>query len=208
MKLEQSQLDYLYKRGKNYDKKYRIFELLLNKIPQELNLVVELFGGVGIESYYLQKNKKIVEHISIDKDIDCNKLSKQLLPNVTCLNFDSFEYENNKHIDLLVCDSSAFNKNVFDDIANLVNKFDFDYLILTNTGVFNVKLNKNMTYDKYWSELIEQLSERGLYTSDVIYTVDFGMMLVRKQKQNNVSIEKLSNDNLSTMWRSYVAKLG
>ena len=207
MKLEQSQLDYLYKRGKNYDKKYRIFELLLDRIPQKFNLVLELFGGVGIESYYLQQNKEIVKHISIDKDEDCNKLSRQSLPNIIRLNCNSFEYENNEHIDLLVCDST-FNKNVFAEVVNLVNKFDFDYLILTNTGVFNVKLNKNMTYEKYWSELIKQLSEHGLHTSDIIYTVDFGMMLIKKEKQDNVSIEKLDNDNLSKTWRSYIAKLG
>lgn len=206
MKLEQSQLDYLHKRDKNYDKKYRIFELLLGRIPSKLDLVLELFGGVGIESYYLQQNKEIVNHISIDKDEKCNEISRLLLPNVNRLNCDSFEYQNKDHIDLLVCDS-FFNKGVFNDVVNLVNKFDFNHLILTDTGVFSVRFHKNMTYEKYWSELIKRLSEKGLYVSDVIYTVEFGMLLIRKEKQESVSVEKLDNDNLSTAWRNYVGKL-
>ena len=40
MKLEQSQLDYLKKRGSNYDRKYRMFELLLEKIPNKLDYVL------------------------------------------------------------------------------------------------------------------------------------------------------------------------
>ena len=92
-------------------------------------------------------------------------------------------------------------------MVDLINKFEFNNLILTDTGVFSVRFHKDMTYEKYWSNLIKQLSEHGLYVSDVIYTVEFGMLLIKKEKQENVSVEKLDNSNLSKTWRSYIDKL-
>lgn len=202
MKLKQSQLSYLCERGRNYDRKYRMFELLIDKIPDQLNLVLELFGGVGIQSYYLQNNKKISEHIAIDCDPNCYEIAKKLLPDITHINCNSFTYTSDKKIDLLVCDS-VFNKKEFENITDLVSKFDFEYLILTVTGVFNVRFNKNLTYNQYWTNLISDLQKKGLYASHIVYSSDFGLMLIQKDKAECSEIERLNNNNLSTKWRKY-----
>lgn len=203
MKLEQSQLDYLKKRGSNYDRKYRMFELLLEKIPNKLDYVLELFGGVGIQSWYLQNMKDINKHISIDIDEHCNSISNKMLPNVNRINCNCFNYDDDVKVDLIVIDC-VFNKKEFNNIVGLVNKFDFDYLILTNTGVFNVRFNKQLSYEQYWSDIIAQLQNNNLFTSDVVYSSDFGLMLIKKTKSDNVTVEKLSNGNISKDWRKYV----
>ena len=203
MKLEQSQLDYLKKRGSNYDRKYRMFELLLEKIPNKLDYVLELFGGVGIQSWYLQNMKDINKHISIDIDEHCNSISNKMLPNVNRINCNCFNYDDDVKVDLIVIDC-VFNKKEFNNIVGLVNKFDFDYLILTNTGVFNVRFNKQLSYEQYWSDIITQLQNNNLFTSDVVYSSDFGLMLIKKTKSDNVTVEKLSNGDFSKDWRKYV----
>ena len=203
MKLEQSQLDYLKKRGSNYDRKYRMFELLLEKIPNKLDYVLELFGGVGIQSWYLQNMKDINKHIFIDIDEHCNFISNKMLPNVNRINCNCFNYDDDAKINLIVIDC-VFNKKEFNNIVDLVNKFDFDYLILTNTGVFNVRFNKQLSYEQYWSDIIAQLQNNNLFTSDVVYSSDFGLMLIKKTKSDNVTVEKLSNGDFSKDWRKYV----
>ena len=205
MKLEQSQLDYLKDRGSNYDRKYRMFELLLDKIPSNLDTVVELFGGVGIQSYYLQRDKNIANHITIDQDSECNAMFNKLMPSITRIHGNCFNYENSDKIDLVVCDS-VFNKKEFEHIVSLVNKFDFDYLILTNTGVFNVRFNKDLSYEQYWSDLIKRLQQYNLYTSDVVYSSDFGMMLIRKDNYCNANVGKLYKNDVSKDWREYISQ--
>lgn len=206
MELGQSQLDYLMKRGSNYDRKYKMFELLIEKIPDRLGTVVELFGGVGIQSWYLQREKYIDNHISIDIDDVCNKISNKMLPAVNRISCNCFDYLNTNKIDLLVCDS-VFNKKEFENIVRLVSNFDFDNLILTNTGVFNVRFNKQLTYEQYWNELVKQLANYGLYVSDIVYSSDFGMMLIRRKKRETVSINKLVKGMVSKDWREYVSEV-
>lgn len=203
MELSQSQLDYLKNRGSNYDRKYRMFEIMLDKIPYKLDNVLELFGGVGIQSWYLQNIKDIVNHVSIDMDDDCNAISNKMLPNVNRLCIDSFSYEDADKVALLVHDS-VFNNKEFNNVVELVNKFDFDNLILTNTGVFHVRFDKSMTYEKYWDCLIDQLAECGLLVSDVVYSTDFGMMLIRKSAVAKASVCKLAKGDVSKDWRKYV----
>lgn len=206
MKINQNQLEYLMERGKNYDRKYRMFKMLIDKIPNKLNVVLELFGGVGIQSYYLQKYKNIETHTVIERDYNCYKIAKKLLKNVKCIHNDCFQYSYDGKVDLLVCDS-VFNQKEFENVTSLVNKFDFDYLILTVTGVFNVRFNKNMTYDEYWNNLIEKLQNKGLYVSDIIYSSDFGISLIKKENTDCHDIIRLDNNDLSTMWRNYVEEI-
>lgn len=206
MKLEQSQLDYLSERGGNYDRKYKMFELLLDEIPNQLNVVLELFGGVGIQSYYLQQKKKITNHMAIDQDERCNDIAKSLMPCVNRINKNCFDYLYEGKIDLLVCDS-VFNNKEFDNIVGLINKFDFDYLILTNTGVFNVRFNKQISYEQYWNTLVNHMADYGLYVNNIIYSCDFGLMLVRKIKMQDIIIKKLEHNNISRNWRGYIKEI-
>lgn len=206
MKLEQSQLDYLKERGSNYDRKYRMFELLLNELPNKLDRVIELFGGVGIQSYYLQQNKEIKNHIAIDQDERCNIIAKNLIPCIERINCDCFNYQTQEKVDLLVCDS-VFNNKEFDNIINLINKFNFDYLILTNTGVFNVRFNKQMSYEQYWNTLASRMESHGLYINKIVYSCDFGLMLVKKTKPTNIIVEKLNNNDVSKIWRKYTKEI-
>lgn len=202
MKLEQSQLDYLKERSGNYDRKYRMFEILLSRVPNRLNTVVELFGGIGIQTHYISKTKEVGKHISIDVDKSCNIVSKLLNPNVERIEANTFEFKYKDKIDLLVCDGT-FNNSSFEKLTELVNRFDFDNLILTNTGVFNVRFNKDMTYEQYWENMRIKLEQKGLLLTDVVFSFDFGLMLIRKTNINNARICLLEKGDISTDWRSY-----
>lgn len=206
MKLEQSQLDYLSKRGKNYDKKYYMFESLLNKIPK-ISSVIELFGGVGIETYYLKKYCKDINiHYIIEKDNECYNILKNTYPHINVLNEDTFNFEYNDEIDLLIVDST-FTKTNYKDIVNLIHKFNCKYIILTNTGVFNVKFNKNISYDEYWDNLKNQLQLDNLYLTDVEYYSDFGMMLIETFNENKQLYTHYIKNNESLLWRNYRDKV-
>lgn len=205
MKLEQNQLEYLFNRSKNYDKKYYMFEKLLDKINDDINTIVELFGGVGLESFYLQnKFKNIKNHIIIEKDLNCYNILKNNLnkfPVIQTYNIDSFDFKYDNFIDLLVVDSSSFNKKIYDKIINLIKRFNYKYLIITDTGVFNVKLNKNLTYEQYWNNLKYKLANDNLYLTDVEYCNDFGLMLINTEQENSFNIHYVTKDDKSLLWR-------
>lgn len=209
MKLNQSQLEYLFTRSKNYDRKYCMFYDMLHNIPnpEEIQTCVELFGGVGISSKYIEDTFTLSQHTIMDLDPQCCTVLKKEFPDSEILNIDNTTYENNELIDLLVVDS-VFNKSVFDQIVSLINKFNFKYLILTNTGVFNVRWNKKLaSYDEYWEQLDKELNKYGLYTHKVIYGSEFGFMLVTREPTDNLVLDRYPAEKKLDTWRPYVEKI-
>ncbi|MBY6838687.1 hypothetical protein [Clostridium botulinum] len=202
MKLEQCQLDYLAERGGNYDRKYGMFNMLLGTIQEDIKSVIELFGGTGIQTYYLNNKYNLDNHIVIDKDIRCCNCIKKFNNNVQVVNKNVFEYEDNKNYDLVVCDS-VFNKKEFNNIVSLLDKFKSKYIIITDTGVFNVRFNKNKTYDAYWNDMFYKLKERGYYILRIKYSSDFGMMLLTKIDYGLQDVSKLQKEEINTDWRNY-----
>lgn len=209
MKLNQSQLEYLFTRSKNYDRKYCMFYDMLHSIPnsEEIQTCVELFGGVGISSKYIEDTFNLSKHTIIDLDPQCCAVLQKEFPDNEVLNIDNTTYKNDEFIDLLVIDS-VFNKSVFDQIVSLINKFDFKYLILTNTGVFNVRWNKALaSYDEYWEQLDKELNKHDLYTQKVIYGSEFGFMLITREPTEKLVLDRYSADKKLTTWRQYVEKI-
>lgn len=204
MELEQSQLEYLANRGKNYDKKYYMFEKLLNKIDN-VNSVIELFGGIGIESTYIEnKFNNICKHIIIEKDNKCFEcLQKRFWNNkhIDIYNVDCFDFVYNDMVDLLVVDST-FNKKVSNKVLKLITNFKAKQIIITETGVFGVKFNKNLTYEQYWNNVKYNLSKIGLFLTDVEYYTDFGLMLIKTSNNNKpLNLHYVTKECQSLLWR-------
>ena len=209
MKLNQSQLEYLFDRSKNYDRKYQMFYDILRDIPnpETINTCVELFGGVGISSKYIEECFNLKKHTIIDLDPQCCTILHEQFPTREILNIDNTTYNNKEIIDLLVIDS-VFNKAVFKQIISLIKKFNFKYLILTNTGVFNVRWNKALSsYDEYWEQLNEELNQYNLYTKKVIYGTEFGFMLITKNPSEQIILNKYPASKKLTSWRPYVENI-
>lgn len=205
MKIEQSQLEYLFTRSKNYDRKYQMFYDIIRNIPCEaIHTCIELFGGVGISSKYIEEYFNLTEHTIIDLDSKCCQILKRQYPTREILNIDNTIYNNKKDTDLLVIDS-VFNKSVFEKVVSLIKKFNFKYLILTNTGVFNVRWNKSLSsYDEYWELLDKELNTYSLYTHKVIYGSEFGFMLITKEPAEKIVLDRYPAEKKLTDWRAYV----
>lgn len=206
MKINQSQLEYLFNRSKNYDRKYCMFYDMIRSIPnpEKIHTCVELFGGVGISSNYIENYFNLTKHTIIDLDPKCCEILKKYFPTREILNIDNATYTNKENIDLLVIDS-VFNKAVFEQIMSLIQKFNFKYLILTNTGVFNVRWNKKISsYEEYWQNLEKDLKKYNLYTKKVIYGSEFGFMLITKESINEMILDRYPASKKITNWRKYV----
>ena len=209
MELNQSQLDYLFTRSKNYDRKYCMFYDMLHNIPEpeKIHSCVELFGGVGISSKYIENYFNLTKHTIIDLDPQCCTILQKQFPNREILNIDNVTYNNNEIIDLLVIDS-VFNQKVFEQIISLIQKFNFKYLILTNTGVFNVRWNKKISsYEEYWEQLTEKLKSFNLYTKNIIYGSEFGFMLITRESIKEMTLDRYPASKKLTTWRPYVENI-
>jgi len=196
LKLEESQLSYLEKRGNEYDRKYGMFKHLIEKIDH-VESVVELFGGTGIETEYIKKYLSPSIHVVCEQNLECCKALEN--KDILLIKGNCFDYSYPGNIDLLVVDS-VFNKKEFDKITNLIGKFSFKYLILTNTGVFHVKFEKWNTYENYWTSLIDQICTKlDISHLKTVYDYDFGMMLFAKNEDTTYDFEK--NTYKDTLWR-------
>ena len=200
MKIDESQLTYVAQRTTQYDRKYGMLKNLLGAIGK-VDSALELFGGIGLNSRYIQKYCCPDNHTALEKDPDCfGYLAKS---GVHAVNDYCFTYDApNKKIDLLVVDS-VFNERVYDEVTELINKYDFTYVLIVNTGVFHVRFDKKLTYDMYWNGMVDRLcSKLNAHHMKTLYDMDFGMMLfTRDESQPNELTNYVRNIYRDTDWR-------
>ena len=70
MKIDESQLNYVTQRTTQYDRKYGMLKNLLESIGR-VDSAVELFGGIGLNSRYIQTYCSPKNHLAIEQDPDC-----------------------------------------------------------------------------------------------------------------------------------------
>ena len=200
MKIDESQLNYVTQRTTQYDRKYGMLKNILESIGK-VDSVLELFGGIGISSRYIEKYCNPRKHTSIEKDSDC--YAYLLKSKVCAINDDCFTYisPDNK-VDLLVVDS-VFNESVFNTVTDLINKYDFKYVLITNTGVFHVRFDNRQTYPTYWNKMIDRLCMKlNAHHVKTLYDMDFGMMLfTRDRTYPNQLTNYVRNTFRDTDWR-------
>ena len=200
MKIDESQLNYVGQRTTQYDRKYGMLKNLLESIGK-VDSALELFGGIGLNSRYIQKYCTPKEHTAIEQDPDC--FGYLLKSGVYAVNDYCFTYAApNTKVDMLVVDS-VFNEGVYDAVTDLINKYDFKYVVIVNTGVFHVRFDKKLTYDMYWNSMIDRLcSKLNAHHVKTLYDMDFGMMLfTRDGTQPNELTNYVRNIYRDTDWR-------
>lgn len=200
MKIDESQLNYVNQRTTQYDRKYGMLKELLESIGK-VDSALELFGGIGLNSRYIQKYCCPDNHTALEADSDCfGYLAKS---GIHAINDYCFTYDvPNKKVDLLVMDS-VFNERVYDAVTDLINKYDFKYVLIVNTGVFHVRFDKKLTYNIYWNRMIDRLCFKlGAHHVKTLYDMDFGMMLfTRDGTQPNQLTNFVRNTFRDTDWR-------
>lgn len=199
MKLEESQLSYLFKRNKEYDRKYGMFKHLISEL-HDVNSVIELFGGTGIETQYIKKYLHPSKHVVCEQNEECCDILERN-NDIELFRGDCFEYKNNEEeFDLLVIDS-VFNKKEFFTIISLINNYNYKYLIITNTGVFHVRFCPELTYHDYWQNLINDMEMTlNVKHQETVYDYDFGIMLFSKTPCVNHNANK--NIYTDSYWRT------
>lgn len=200
MKIDESQLNYVTQRTTQYDRKYGMLKNLLESIGR-VDSAVELFGGIGLNSRYIQTYCSPKNHLAIEQDPDCfGFLTKS---GVHAINDYCFTYTApDTKVDLLVVDS-VFNEGVYDAVTDLINKYDFKYVLIINTGVFHVRFDKKLNYDIYWNRMIDRLCAKlSAHHVKTLYDMDFGMMLfTRDGTQPNELTNFVRNTYRDTEWR-------
>ena len=200
MKIDESQLNYVSQRTTQYDRKYGMLKELLKSIGK-VDSALELFGGIGWNSRYIQKYCCPNNHTALEADSDC--FGYLVKSGTHAINDYSFTYDvPNKKVDLLVMDS-VFNERVYDAVTDLINKYDFKYVLIVNTGVFHVRFDKKLTYNIYWNRMIDRLCFKlGAHHVKTLYDMDFGMMLfTRDGTQPNQLTNFVRNTFRDTDWR-------
>jgi len=198
---EKSQLEYLFKRQKNYDRKYGMFvNIIESVVGQEID-VLELFGGVGIQTYLLDLFTKPKFHTVVERDEHCLRILGYFNKNKDVIEGDAFEYDHDFEYDLAILDS-GMNKSNTDKHIKLLKNVKAKKIIITETGVYNVKFHKDLTYEQYYKNVAKRLQSAGFKVERIVYECNFGMILINQEHQGGLIIEKNTYTNLC--WRDYV----
>ncbi|MFH1585967.1 MAG: hypothetical protein ABIB79_04320 [archaeon] len=199
---EKSQLEYLAKRNKSYDKKYGMFFALLEGLNVER--VLELFGGVGIQTYYLENHKKITQHTIIERNEECFKILKSMFPNKEIILSDNRVLEYKEEYDLVILDS-GMNKSNFNETIELMKRINSKCFIITETGAFRVKFKKNFSHEDHYKEVIKKLDSFNYKVEKVLYEYNYGLILINN---NFLGIPTINRNTFSNIeWRDYIKKL-
>lgn len=200
MKIDENQLNYVTQRTTQYDRKYGMLKELLESVGK-VDSALELFGGIGLNSRYIQKYCCPDKHTALEKDADCFELLEK--SGVCAVNDYCFTYTApDTKVDLLLVDS-VFNERVYNAVTDLINKYDFKYVVIVNTGVFHVRFDKELSYDMYWNNMIERLCAKlSAHHMKTVYDMDFGMMLfTRDGARPNEQTNFVRNTYRDTEWR-------
>ncbi|MDP2926137.1 MAG: hypothetical protein Q8N99_07205 [Nanoarchaeota archaeon] len=199
---EKSQLEYLSKRGNSYDKKYGMFFNLLEGLNVEK--VLELFGGVGIQTYYLENHKNITSHTIIERNEECFKILSFMFPNKKIILSDNRVVEYREDYDLVVLDS-GMNKSNFNETIELMKRINSKYFIITETGAFRVKFKKDLSHEVHYQEVIQKLNSFGYKVEKVLYEYNYGLILINNDFVGIPSINRNIFSNIE--WRDYIKKI-
>jgi hypothetical protein len=205
MKTTDSQIDYLSKRGKTYNYKYSILSDIMELFLHQDKNVIELFGGVGITSYFIQKQLNPRTHVINEVDDRCINALKEIQEDTPLLDGAVIKKEDSffcdiKDYDIVFADSN-FTKKMFGKFDGIFRNIK-NTLVLTETGVFNLTFNKTTTAEDYFKDYQERFKKYGLYLHCAFYTHTFSIMLLKKIPLEKAIITKYTNEN--TEWKEYV----
>ena len=205
MKNSDSQLSYLSKRNKNYNKKYSILQTIIDKDIKTNSKILELFGGVGITTYLLQKYANPIYHKIFEIDEECYKLLKQNFDNCEILKSDSDIFiEEDYNVYNYIFHDRSFTPKKISELSKFINFKG--KIILTDTGIFNLKFNKNRSIFDYFNELNIKLLEFGFYINKAFFTFEFSILIISKTK-TKIEIIDCNNDKFNNdEWKRYVIK--
>ena len=182
--------------------KYGIFLNLLAGLNVEN--VLELFGGVGIQTYYLENHKKINRHTVVERDKACFDILKSMFPSKEIILSDNRDLQYDEKYDLVVLDS-GMNKSNFDETIQLMKKTNSKYFIITETGAFSVRFNKNLSYEEHYQNTIQKLNSVGYKVEKVLYELNYGLILINNEFAGRPTINK--NIYVNKEWRRYIKKI-
>lgn len=205
MKNADSQLSYLHSRGKNYTKKYSIYKKIILEFSTG-DSILELFGGVGITTYLIRKYfpNKLLLHTVIEIDDDCfSVLAKNFNKRCNLIKTDSDKFKFSNNIYDYIFHDRSFNPSKINELERF-KKFK-GTIILTDTGIFHLKFDKEKDISKYFNTLNNSINVYGLYINKAFYTNEFSILLL---SHTITKIEMIDcNDLVYDMeWKYYLDK--
>jgi len=200
--VEKSQLFYLKKRKIDYNRKYYIIKQIVLSLKPK-SKVLELFGGVGITTFFIQKYMLPKVHKIIELDYECFEKLKHNFNTCTILNLDSFKIKEKWNDYDYIFYDYAFTPKKINDFNRFTNYKGT--LIVTDTGIFHLLFSKEKNVIEYFTDLNSKFNKIQLYINKVFYTHKFSIILISNNK-TEIVIEDANKYVYDNEWKKYVDK--
>ena len=210
--MQQSQLDYISKRRNDYNHKYAIASQYIDRFVTEDSKVLELFGGIGIMSWFISKKKPSL-HIINDYDLRCYDYLVNRFPNKTITQIDVFTGEHSygefDDFDNVFLDCNTFTPKNIDDFKLIFSCFPVDWkgnVFLTETGIFYIThFQKKKTVEEYYESMRVLIRQHfNMELVEVQHWSKFSIMRLSKSKEKLKIIKNIVCD---VRWTLYFSKL-
>jgi hypothetical protein len=205
------QRTYLHKRHKKaYNIKYSIYELISKQINPQAR-ILEMFGGIGINTYFLMKNAnpKLLRIYEIDSV--CANFLKDTYKdnaNVEVIEGDCFnECEDFDYIYIDGSNFSASNLSQYIPIFNMLSKMT-GQVFITDSGYFKFRYMKPDKRDKaiqeYYENYDKVFNTYGMSLGTVYEGNEFAVLSLAKGLNNSLTYWKYTNETVE--WKKVTTK--
>lgn len=209
--LEVSHLEYVNKRNVTYNKKYTIIEHIVKDWKDGCS-IVELFGGVGITTFFIRKHVKPKLHTILDINKDCISELKAKYPDAdirlqSAHDFDEFEKYDYVLFDPVEFSLPKIKELRFDCIFERMVGDKPHTMILTDLGFFVFTFIKREKWDSELKKFVDRynsvFSQYGFYINRLFYANEFSQIEFMKGERTPELIYWTTS---SPKWRQALLK--
>jgi len=212
VKLEDSQCGYIDKRNVTYNQKYSILDYIFNEWKSSTN-VIELFGGIGITSYFIRKHITPKLHTILEIHDDCIKELKARYPKLDIRKQSAFDFDEYSNYDYVLIDAGEFSQSKFyikrfNTIFDKLKNYNPD-MVVTDLGFWKFSFVKKEKWDvevpKYFEAYQKLFKQYNFFIKKAYYTHDFSILYLTKLP---VEIDIKKWDKTTHEWRNVLVKGG
>jgi len=210
-KIGEPQRTYLQQRHKKaYNIKYSIYDTISKNIKQD-SRILEMFGGIGINTYFLMKNAnpKLLRSYEIDPICaDFLKATYKDKANVEVIEGDCFnEREDFDYIYIDGSNFSASNLSQYVPIFEMLSKMT-GKVFITDSGYFKFRYLKPDKRDSaifdYYDYYDKVFNSYGMSLGTVYEGNEFAVLSLARGLNNSLTFNKYTNETME--WEKVLTK--
>jgi hypothetical protein len=210
-KLETSQISYLGTRNKTYCQKYSIMDFIGRTKLKDSTKILELFGGIGITSFFIMKSITPSKHTILEIHDDCIERLNERYPNSEILKEDAFTFDRMEEYDYIFIDAALFGQGRLDKFKPILDRIAKckAEVIITDLGFWKFSFVKKEKwavevpiYFAKWKEIFKTFN---LNITDAFYTHDFAILcLDRDSTKYTTPVNVVCWEKETSEWRVFL----